>query len=59
MENMLHTWFQGKRVKNEWFELDLKEVTSFNKSCEEIEKILETMEDNYFFKKKYGTTAKK
>ena len=58
MENMLHNWYQGKRIKNEWFELTPEEVIGFKQSCEEVEKILEAMSDNYFFKKKYenGTT---
>lgn len=57
MENMLHTWFQGKRIKNEWFELSPSEVIDFQKSCEEVEGIIEAMEDNYFFKKKYGNDS--
>lgn len=59
MENMLHTWYNDKKVMNEWFELSAEDITTFQDKCKEIEGILGAMEDNYYFKKKYGTTAKK
>lgn len=58
MENMLHQWFSSKRVMNEWFELTPEEVLKFKENCEKVADILETMKDNYYFKKRYenGTT---
>ncbi len=53
MENMLHQWYAGKRVKGEWFELDSEDVIKFKDNCEKIEGIFDAMKDNYFFKKTY------
>jgi hypothetical protein len=54
MEKMLHTKFSGDKVLNEWFSLTTEEVLSFKKSCEEIQKTIDALQDNYFFQKKYG-----
>lgn len=54
MEKMLHTKFFGDKVLNEWFSLTTEEVVAFKKSCEEIQKTIDALKDNYFFKKKYG-----
>ena len=54
MEKMLHTKFLRDKVLNEWFSLTTEEVVSFKKSCEEIQKNIDALQDNYFFQKKYG-----
>ena len=53
VENILHNRFSHKQKINEWFELDLEEIVKFNEQCESIEKIIDVMKDNTFFKKKY------
>ena len=53
VENLLHNRYSYKQAINEWFELDLEEVTNFSKTCDNIEEIIEVMKDNPFFKKKY------
>ena len=45
--------YEYKKTINEWYDLDLGDVTKFTKNCDEIEEIIETMKDNPFFKKKY------
>ena len=54
MEKMLHTKFFGDKVLNEWFSLTTEEIVRFKESCEEIQKTIDALKDNYFFKKKYG-----
>ncbi len=54
MEKMLHTKFFGDKVLNEWFSLTTEEIVRFKESCEEIQKTIDALQDNYFFKKKYG-----
>ena len=53
VENILHNRLNYKRGINEWFDLDLEDITKFNEQCNDIEEIIETMKDNPFFKKKY------
>ena len=54
MEKMLHTKFFSDKVLNEWFSLTTEEIVRFKESCEEIQKTVDALQDNYFFKKKYG-----
>jgi hypothetical protein len=42
-----------RQAINEWYDLELEDVTKFTKNCDEIEGIIEIMKDNPFFKKKY------
>ena len=52
MEKMLHTRFNVDRVLNEWFELSDEDVIKFQEHCKDIENIIESLKDNYYFKKK-------
>jgi len=52
MEKMLHTRFCNDRVLNEWFELNHDDVVKFKEHCKSIEEIIESLKDNYYFKKK-------
>ena len=54
MEKMLHTKFFSDKVLTEWFSLTTEEIVRFKESCEEIQKTIDALQDNYFFKKKYG-----
>ena len=55
MEKMLHTKFLGDKVLNEWFSLTSRRSSwVLKKSCEEIQKNIDALQDNYFFQKKYG-----
>ena len=54
MEKMLHTKFFGDKVLNEWFSLTTEEIVTFKKTCEEIQKNIDALKDNYVFQKKYG-----
>lgn len=54
MEKMLHTKFCGGKVLNEWFSLTTEEIVGFKETCEEIQKNIDALQDNYFFQKKYG-----
>ena len=53
VENILHNRLMHKQAINEWYDLDLDNVTKFTKNCDEIEEIIETMNDIPFFKNKY------
>lgn len=53
VENILHNKYEYKKAINEWFELDLEDVTKFSETCDSIEETIEVMKDNPFFKKKY------
>jgi hypothetical protein len=54
MEKMLHTKFLGDKVLNEWFSLTAEEISGFKETCEDIQKNIDALQDNYFFQKKYG-----
>ena len=54
MEKMLHNKYLGDKVLNEWFALNIEEITGFKKSCEEIQETINALQDNYYFQKKYG-----
>lgn len=51
VESMLHNRFKNKNILNEWFELDSKDISSFNDTCNGIEEIISIMKDNVFFTK--------
>lgn len=53
LESILHRHFSYKKIKNEWFSLDLDEVADFKKICEKIENNLKLISktDNYYFNK--------
>lgn len=48
VEKRLHFFYNKERVFNEWFELEPEEVLKFKEHCEEIEKIINIMKENYF-----------
>lgn len=54
MEKMLHNKYINDNVLNEWFALKDEDVINFKKSCEEMQTIITSLKDNYYFKKKYG-----
>lgn len=54
MEKLLHNKFFSEKVLNEWFALKDDDVINFKKTCEEMQTIITSLEDNYFFQKKYG-----
>ena len=51
---MLHNKFFGDKVLNEWFSLTAEEIVDFKKTCEEMQKTIDALKDNYVFQKKYG-----
>ena len=51
LEKMMHTQFANKNELNEWFRLTNDEINDFPKKCEEMQKIIDSLEDNPFFKK--------
>lgn len=51
IETMLHNRFNSKRVLNEWFQLTAEDVINFPKTCQEMENIIKTLENNPFFTK--------
>ena len=51
LESILHNRFSHKKVLNEWYSLALEEVVNFEKTCQEVDNIIEIMKDNIFFAK--------
>lgn len=51
LESILHNRYKQYQVLNEWYELPLDVVTSFNEICQEVNDIIIVMKDNYFFGK--------
>lgn len=50
IEKRLHDFYSGKKINNEWFELDDYDVDSFIKNCEMIERNINALKANEFFK---------
>jgi hypothetical protein len=48
IEKMMHGKHASSNIKNEWFDLSVKEVYNFKNECLECEKILEILKDNPF-----------
>ena len=51
VENMLHKYFSDKNVINEWYDLTMNDIASFNDVCDKIEEDIQVLKDNPFFKK--------
>ena len=51
LETMLHNKYNQKRVLNEWFELDIHDVTTFQETCRRLEDNIRALSDNPFFGK--------
>jgi hypothetical protein len=51
IEAFLHKRFFSKNQHGEWFELTVEDIMSFEKYCQEYEKIIEELKDNPFFAK--------
>jgi len=51
LETMLHNHFKNKRVLNEWFELDVNDVTGFKDTCNVLNNNIKILIDNPFFSK--------
>ena len=51
LESILHNRFSHRKVFNEWYSLSLEEVVNFEKTCQEVDNIIEVMKDNIFFAK--------
>ena len=61
LETILHRKFSHKKVHNEWYKIPLRfimkyslsldEVHNFEKTCQEVDNIIEVMKDNIFFAK--------
>jgi hypothetical protein len=51
VESTLHNLYKHKNIKNEWFNLDIKEVANFIQNCERIEKTFDSLKENPFFNK--------
>lgn len=52
LETMLHMKFKDKRILNEWYELDIDDIQNFEQTCDQLNNIIISLKDNYFFGKK-------
>lgn len=50
LEQLLHVKFKINKVKNEWFELNAHEVINFNKTCDKLQNIVDSLKDNPYIK---------
>ena len=49
LETALHNLFSHKRKKNEWFELDLKDISYFIDACSKFENNFKILKNENFF----------
>jgi hypothetical protein len=49
LETMLHNHFAQYQELNEWY--NLPDIAEYNKKCIEFDSIIESLKDNYHFKK--------
>lgn len=50
LEKMLHNHFSDKQIINEWYYLNNDDIISFNETCQTLQKNIESLKDNPFFK---------
>jgi formyltetrahydrofolate synthetase len=51
LERALQNHYKHRKIKNEWFRLELKEVVNFKNLCEKLEKGFDALKDNTYFNK--------
>lgn len=51
LETMLHKHFEHKRILNEWFALDVSDVTNFKSTCVLLNNNIKALSQNPFFAK--------
>ena len=51
LEHMLHKHFQDSGLINEWFELKKEDADNFIDICDKIQKRIDALKDNPFFKR--------
>lgn len=51
LEKSLHNHYKYRKIKNEWFRLELNEVVNFKNLCEKLEKGFDALKDNTYFNK--------
>lgn len=51
LEKMLHTVYSTKNELNEWFNIENDEINNFIETCEKYQKIIDSLDDNPFFKR--------
>lgn len=52
LERAIHNRYSHCRLKGEWFNLNLKDVTSFVNMCVQLENNFDSLKDNYFINNK-------
>lgn len=51
IETMLHNHFSSKNRLNEWYELNMQDISNFKSLCIRFEEVIEVLKDNPFFNK--------
>lgn len=51
LEIALHNFYKYANKKNEWFELDILEISNFIDTCKRLEKNLDLIQENHFIQK--------
>ena len=52
IEKKLHEHHMSQRTSGEWYKLDADDVLNFEKECESLEKMIDSLKDNPFVSKK-------
>ena len=52
LEKMLHKRFFGKRQLNEWFKLDLDDISGFSDICKKYDEIITSFKNDDFYNTK-------
>lgn len=51
LETILHNRYSHYKIKNEWYNLPSEVIQNFNSICDDINRVIICMKDNYFFSK--------
>ena len=49
LESALHARHAHQRINNEWFDLNVNDVTNFKQECEKIDQMFDQLKGNPFF----------
>lgn len=49
LESALHARHAYQRINNEWFDLNLNDVTNFKQECEKLDQIFDQLKETPFF----------
>ena len=52
LEMIMHNYYEGKNIINEWYELENEDIEKFLPLCEMANENIKKLQENHFFNKK-------